>query len=151
MLVKNTSKSDENNKKQINRIIYNNYLVPNWYKQRWHEIGTLQFDFQATATCNYFTRFIKWLNNSKIEKKAGGAYAVGLVIHILKKMITYRGRYEFNSLNDIKKFISKKLKLSNNYVKASYLIKAIFISYKQYIKKKCKNENPYIFDYFYTV
>ena len=139
-------------------IIYrisDNVAVPNWFKKSYYDVRKLRFHFSKESMQIYLQKFIAWIEKGDFEVIEGGEYSLQSVVRILQAILKKKWHpdeaYMFTAKKDIEFFIANQLGLDDKDKKAAWLIKAVFISYKEYIRSKMYKENPHIFDYFYTV
>ena len=142
-----------------------NVKVKNYYNQIWKLAGSeIHENLYKTTFIDFFSKFIIWFKQLKINKnhyytdqfifKAENICKKydKLIKNIRKRNNDHlQSVYRFRSLNDIKLFLTKTLQLSDDYEKMAWFMKGIFLAHKNFIKKKCYDQNVKRFKYYYTL
>ena len=132
-----------------------NKFVPNWFVKRWDDVRRLQFKFDKESLRKYLRKFMDFLDKRNFEIISGGEYTLKYIKNILHAILKYKWQstdvFMFHSKQELQLFIEHKLNLGAKHAKSAWLLKGILISYKYYVRSKWYKENPFIFDYFYTV
>ena len=141
-------------------------MIENYYGTRWRDIGPVFINLRRTTLGVFYSRFVLWYDKLQIIKCPRLCYTMKLVEKTaveFEKLVqnarydtSLNYEYQIKCTDDIKKFITDKLGLSDEHARIAFIFKAVILAHKQFRNEKLysamhKNYVVNKFIYFNTI